>query len=157
MSTDVHTRGSALVRTTETMSNAKLSLVSASIFALTLAVGCGEGDKGAASASATPATSGGSTAAAPAKSAAPTAAADPSALRDVPKDQKSITAKFCLGPDGNSQDCAISCKVDRDKETCALWAEKTKAICGKISKKECQDICEKDENPTACEIAKTMK
>ena len=46
---------------------------------------------------------------------------------------------------------------DKDPETCAKWAEKTKAICGKISKADCQDICVKDENPTACDIAKTMK
>jgi hypothetical protein len=71
--------------------------------------------------------------------------------------EKSITAKFCLGDDGTSQDCGISCKVDKDPDTCAKWAEKTKALCAKITKAQCQEICEKDENPTACELAKAMK
>ena len=38
-----------------------------------------------------------------------------------------------LGPDGNSQDCGIACKVTKDKEACAEWEKKTVAICEKIS------------------------
>ena len=91
---------------------------------------------------------------APAGSASPQATA--TAKVEGPK-AKSTTAKFCLGADGTSQDCGISCKVDKDPDTCAKWAEKTKAICAKIKKAECQEICEKDENPTACELAKAMK
>lgn len=106
-------------------------------------VGCG--DKAAPTTSSSTAAATGTTAKA-AESAAPEA-----------RKEKSITGKFCLGADGTSQDCAISCKVDKDPETCAKWAEKTKAICAKITKAECQEICDKDENPTACEIAKTMK
>lgn len=79
------------------------------------------------------------------------------AIHDVPADEKSAAAKFCLGADGTSQDCAISCKVDRDRETCAKWEEKTRALCPKIGKQKCQEICEKDENPVACDIVKTMK
>lgn len=85
-------------------------------------------------------------------SAAPSASTAPAGPKE-----KSVTAKFCLGADGTSQDCAISCKIDKDPDTCARWAEKTKAICAKISKVKCQEICDKDENPTACELAKAMK
>lgn len=70
---------------------------------------------------------------------------------------KSAAVGFCLGADGTSQDCGIACKVDKDEACCAKWAEKTKAICAKITKAECQEICDKDQNPTACDIAKTMK
>lgn len=62
--------------------------------------------------------------------------------------------KFCLGEDGTSQDCGIACKVTKDARSCEKWAEKTRELCAKISKDECQEICEKDENPTACELAK---
>jgi hypothetical protein len=75
---------------------------------------------------------------------------------DAPK-KKSAAVGFCLGADGTSQDCGIACKVDKDPDCCAKWAELTKKICAKISKAECQSICDKDENPTACEIVKTMK
>jgi hypothetical protein len=73
------------------------------------------------------------------------------------KGEKSAAAKFCMGSDGTSQDCGISCKIDKDEDSCARWAEKTRGICAKISKAECQEICVKDENPTACELVKTMK
>jgi hypothetical protein len=65
--------------------------------------------------------------------------------------------KFCLSDEGTSQDCGIACNVTKDKRTCDKWATQTKTICGKITKAECQEICEKDKNPTACEIAKTMQ
>lgn len=98
---------------------------------------------------------------APSGSAAGTSSGAPAATTAAaaarPKGEHSVTCKFCLGADGTSQDCGISCKVDKDEECCAKWAEKTKAICAKIPKAKCQEICEKDENPTACEIAKTMK
>ena len=64
---------------------------------------------------------------------------------------------FCLGADGNSQDCGIGCTVEENEKACAKWAEKTKELCGKISKEECQEICTKDENPTACELVKNWK
>ncbi|MBK8256182.1 MAG: hypothetical protein IPK82_26370 [Polyangiaceae bacterium] len=70
---------------------------------------------------------------------------------------QSAVVGFCLGADGTSQDCGIACKVEKHEQACAKWAEKTKAICAKITKDQCQEICVKDENPTACEIAKTMK
>jgi hypothetical protein len=73
------------------------------------------------------------------------------------KGEKSAAAKFCLGADGTSQDCGISCKIDKDADTCAKWAEMTKQLCGKITKEQCNEICTKDENPTACELVKTMK
>jgi hypothetical protein len=88
------------------------------------------------------------------RTAAGTAAA--TATSDAPK-KKSAVVGFCLGADGNSQDCGIACKVTKDEACCAKWAELTKKVCAKISKAECQSICEKDENPTACDIAKTMK
>jgi len=64
--------------------------------------------------------------------------------------------KFCLGADGTSQDCGIGCKIEKQKEACEKWAEKTRALCAKVTKAECQEICVKDENPTACELAKAM-
>jgi len=67
---------------------------------------------------------------------------------------RSAVVDICLGPDGNSQDCGIACKVTKDKEACAEWEKKTVAICEKISKEECQEICAKDKNPKACELAK---
>src|SRR5689334_18530924 len=69
---------------------------------------------------------------------------------------KGAAAKFCLGKDGTSQDCGIACKVSKDKESCDKWAKMTTELCGKISKAECQEICDKDKNPTACELAKKM-
>lgn len=65
--------------------------------------------------------------------------------------------KFCLGADGTSQDCALGCTIEKNEKACAKWEEKTKELCGKISKAECQEICEKDENPTACELVKNWK
>ncbi len=125
----------------------RLILAACSILVLTTA--CGDSTKGAGSASPS---------SAPADSARPSvgATATASAKAEAPR-EKSITAKFCLGADGTSQDCGISCKVDKDPETCAKWAEKTKAICAKITKAQCQDICVKDENPVACDLAKAMK
>ena len=121
----------------------KLAHILAPAFLLIAA--CGSSGSGSApSGSAAGATSG-----APAATTAAAAA--------KPKGEHSVTCKFCLGADGTSQDCGISCKTDKDPECCAKWAEKTKAICAKITKAQCQEICEKDENPTACEIAKTMK
>jgi hypothetical protein len=70
---------------------------------------------------------------------------------------KSAAVGFCLGADGTSQDCAIACNVDKDEACCAKWAQKTKDLCAKLPKAKCQEICEKDQNPTACAIAKTMK
>lgn len=70
---------------------------------------------------------------------------------------KSAAVGFCLGPDGTSQDCGIACKIDKDEKSCAKWAEQTKTLCAKLTKEKCQEICTADENPTACEIAKTMK
>ena len=71
-----------------------------------------------------------------------------------PHPSRSAVVDICLGPDGNSQDCGIACKVTKDKEACAEWEKKTVAICEKISKEECQEICAKDKNPKACELAK---
>lgn len=123
-----------------------MKLASLLVPAFFLIVGCGSSGSGSAPAgSGAPATSG-----APAATAAATSTAKPSG-------GKSVACKFCLGPDGTSQDCGISCKTDKDPECCAKWAEKTKDICAKITKAQCQEICDKDENPTACEIAKTMK
>lgn len=70
---------------------------------------------------------------------------------------ESAATKFCLGADGTSQDCGIACKVDKGKEVCDKWAKQTKDLCPKLTKAQCQEICVKDENPTACELAKTMK
>jgi predicted transglutaminase-like cysteine proteinase len=70
---------------------------------------------------------------------------------------QSATAKFCLSAEGTSQDCGIACKIEKGKDVCDKWAEKTKALCPKLTKAECQEICVKDENPTACELAKAMK
>ena len=64
--------------------------------------------------------------------------------------------KFCLGADGTSQDCAIGCKTAKNKKACDKWAEKTRELCPKVGKEKCQEICEKDGNPTACELAKSM-
>ena len=70
---------------------------------------------------------------------------------------ESPAVTFCLGNDGTSQDCGIACKETKDSRSCAKWADLTRKICSKISKEECQDICTKDENPTACDLVKTMK
>lgn len=128
-----------------------LALGLSSLVLATALSGCGDSTSGASSSSSASAKAAGSSA--PAGSAAGSSAAK---TPDKPK-EKSAAAKFCLGPDGTSQDCGISCKVDKDPETCAKWAEKTKDICAKIKKSECQEICDKDENPTACELAKAMK
>jgi len=71
--------------------------------------------------------------------------------------EKSAVVKFCLSAEGTYQDCGIACDVTKDDDSCAKWAEQTTAICAKITKAECQEICTKDKNPTACELAKTMK
>jgi hypothetical protein len=68
-----------------------------------------------------------------------------------------VVVKFCLSNEGTSQDCGIACNTTKDKRTCDKWAEQTKTLCGKITKAECQEVCDKDKNPTACEIVKTMK
>jgi hypothetical protein len=65
--------------------------------------------------------------------------------------------QFCLGPDGTSQDCGLGCTIEKNEKACAKWAEKNKELCGKISKEECQEICEKDQNLTACELVKNWK
>lgn len=70
--------------------------------------------------------------------------------------EEDAATKFCLGADGTSQDCAIGCKTAKNKKACDKWAEKTREICPKVGKAACQEICEKDENPTACELAKSM-
>ena len=72
-------------------------------------------------------------------------------------DSDGPATKFCLGADGTSQDCGIGCTTEKNEKACAKWAEKTKEICGKVTKDECQQICEKDENPTACELVKNWK
>ncbi|HNS98233.1 MAG TPA: hypothetical protein PLJ27_04965 [Polyangiaceae bacterium] len=64
--------------------------------------------------------------------------------------------KFCLGAEGTSQDCAIGCKTAKNKKACDKWAKKTRELCPKVGKEKCQELCEKDENPTACELAKSM-
>jgi hypothetical protein len=71
--------------------------------------------------------------------------------------QKNHATEFCLGPDGTSQDCGIGCTIEKQETACAKWAEKTKELCGKITKEECQEICDKDKNPTACELVKNWK
>ena len=71
------------------------------------------------------------------------------------KGQSTVT-KFCLSAEGTYQDCGIACDVTKDEAACKKWADKTPEICGKISKDECNQICTKDKNPTACEVAKTM-
>ncbi len=65
--------------------------------------------------------------------------------------------KFCKGPDGTVQDCAIACDVTKDAEMCKLYESKSKALCEKIGKAKCQEICDKDKNEHACAQAKTMK
>ncbi len=67
-----------------------------------------------------------------------------------------FATKMCLSPEGTSQDCGIGCKISENEKACAKWKEKTIEICGKITKEQCQEICEKDENPTACELAAKM-
>jgi hypothetical protein len=71
--------------------------------------------------------------------------------------KQSAVVTFCLGQDGTSQDCGIACQVTKDQKSCAKWADQTRAICAKVSKADCQEICEKDQNPTACDLVKTMK
>jgi hypothetical protein len=71
--------------------------------------------------------------------------------------KKSAVVKFCLSEEGTYQDCGIACDVTKDDASCAKWAEQTTAICAKATKVECQELCTKDKNPTACELAKTMK
>ena len=77
--------------------------------------------------------------------------------------KKSAVVKFCLSEEGTYQDCGIACDVTKDEASCAKWVEKTKALCAKLTKAECQELCTKDTtqggggNPTACELAKTMK
>ena len=71
--------------------------------------------------------------------------------------KKNPAVGFCLGPDGTSQDCGIACKVVEDKESCDKWADMTLKLCSKITKAQCQEICDKDKNPYACDIAKQMQ
>jgi hypothetical protein len=95
--------------------------------------------------------------AASAKPTAESAATSTTVATAAAPRKKGAVVDFCLGADGNSQDCGIACKVTKDEACCAKWAELTKKVCAKITKAECQSICEKDENPVACDIAKTMK
>jgi hypothetical protein len=65
--------------------------------------------------------------------------------------------KFCKGSDGTLQDCAIACKTSKADDVCKLYADKTTALCDKIGKAKCQEICDADKNDHACAKAKTMK
>lgn len=65
--------------------------------------------------------------------------------------------KFCKGPDGNVQDCAIACDTTKAADVCKLYETKTIALCDKIGKQRCQNICDKDKNVHACAHVKTMK
>lgn len=69
---------------------------------------------------------------------------------------KSEAAKFCLSAEGTHQDCGIACTAAKDEESCDKWAKMTRDLCPKLTRAECQEICDQDKNPTACEIAKTM-
>jgi hypothetical protein len=71
--------------------------------------------------------------------------------------KQGFATKMCLSAEGTSQDCGIGCKIEKNEEACKRWADKTKELCPKLTKAECQEICDKDENPTACELAKNMK
>jgi hypothetical protein len=69
---------------------------------------------------------------------------------------ESTVTKFCLSAEGTYQDCGIACDVTKDEDACKKWADQTHAVCGEISKQECNQLCEQDQNQTACEVAKTM-
>jgi hypothetical protein len=68
-----------------------------------------------------------------------------------------FATRMCLSAEGTSQDCGIGCKIEKDKDACQRWEQKTRELCPRLTKAECQDICDKDQNPTACELAKSMK
>jgi hypothetical protein len=69
---------------------------------------------------------------------------------------QSTATKFCLSAEGTYQDCGIACDVTKDEDACKKWADQTRALCGKISKDECNQLCTKDKNQTACDLAKAM-
>ncbi|APR81512.1 Hypothetical protein A7982_06861 [Minicystis rosea] len=72
-------------------------------------------------------------------------------------DNEPAANKFCKGPDGNVQDCAIACMTTKATDVCKLYETKTKAVCDKVGKAACQRICDKDKNEHACAHVKTMK
>ena len=65
--------------------------------------------------------------------------------------------KFCKGADGTVQDCGIACDTTKKEDVCKLYESKTKELCDKVGKKDCQEICDKDKNEHACAHVKTMK
>ena len=72
-------------------------------------------------------------------------------------DEEPVANKFCKGADGTVQDCGIACDTSKADDVCKLYATKTQALCDKIGKKACQQVCDKDKNQHACAKAKTMK
>lgn len=64
--------------------------------------------------------------------------------------------KFCKGPDGTVQDCGIACDTTKKEDVCKLFESKTKELCDKVGKKDCQEMCD-GKNEHACAHVKTMK
>ncbi len=65
--------------------------------------------------------------------------------------------KFCKGADGTVQDCGIACDTSKEADVCKLYETKTKELCDKVGKADCQEMCDKGKNEHACAHVKTMK
>ena len=64
--------------------------------------------------------------------------------------------KFCKGADGTVQDCGIACDTTKKEDVCKLYESKTKELCDKVGKKDCQAMCDA-KNEHACAHVKAMK
>ena len=67
-----------------------------------------------------------------------------------------FSTKMCLSDEGTNQDCGIACTISENEKACEKWKKMTTELCGKITKEQCQEICDADKNPTACELAAKM-
>ena len=64
--------------------------------------------------------------------------------------------KFCLSAEGTHQDCGIACTISKNQDACKKWEQMTIALCDKVGKAQCQEICVADKNEFACSKAASM-
>lgn len=70
--------------------------------------------------------------------------------------EEPVANQFCKGKDGTVQDCGIACDTTKKEDVCKLYETKTKELCDKVGKADCQEMCDA-KNEHACAHVKTMK